>query len=719
MQPKQVKLFIYLFGLLIAITACQPQLLPKPKVEKGILDLRLWHFETQGNVDLSGEWRLYWAQLLSQNAPDSGFIYQLTPQMWNGSLWGYKSLPGHGYATYRLKVIIGNQYKNKRLGIKLNYVNTSCAVFVEGERLGEIGVLATQSTDYEANLNPSVYTFDCEKDTVEVMIQVANYQDRFGGIVGNMRLGTEQQIRDEHQAKTNYVFFMIGILLIMGLYHLSFFFFRRQNLAALYFGLVCLVIAMRMLVTDEFVITDLYPAIPFQLSTKISFLSFYWAVILFPYFFHTVYPQDFSKRVCQVIGIVGLIYSVITIFTDLSFYTQLLTAFQLFTLAFILYAFYFIGLILWKKRNGSIIFTIGVLCIIAAAINDILHANEVIETFIATPLGLLLFIFSQTLLLSSLFSKAYKSVEDLSQELATINANLEGTVKTRTLEIKTTNEELNQTLEELHQNLEVVNLQRTELSEKNVEITSSLNYARRIQQTILPQASLIESVFPDSFVLFLPRDIVSGDFYWFSNTSKNILVAADCTGHGVPGAFMTMIGNQLLYEIIENRQITEANQILSYLHTSVRKIMKQDATGSREGMDLALVIIDQENKKMEFAGAKNPIVYIQNEQLHYIKGDRISIGGEAHDQHQSFNKHIIDISVPTTFYLFSDGYQDQFGGAQNKKFMLNKMKKLFLEIHTQEMSTQKTILENRLKEWIEEGRERQIDDILVIGCALK
>jgi serine phosphatase RsbU (regulator of sigma subunit) len=217
----------------------------------------------------------------------------------------------------------------------------------------------------------------------------------------------------------------------------------------------------------------------------------------------------------------------------------------------------------------------------------------------------------------------------------------------------------------------------------------------------------------------MPRDIVSGDFYWFSaKAAKIILIAADCTGHGVPGAFMTMISNQLLYEIIENKKITDAAQILNYLHRSVRKVMKQDETGNREGMDLSLVVIDKEKKTMEFAGAKNPLIYIQDGKLNHIKGDRVSIGGEERAKAKTFGKHIIDISVPTTFYLFSDGYQDQFGGKNNRKIMLPKMKELFLEIYKKEMATQKNILESTLKKWTEEGNEKQIDDILVIGCSL-
>ncbi len=274
---------------------------------------------------------------------------------------------------------------------------------------------------------------------------------------------------------------------------------------------------------------------------------------------------------------------------------------------------------------------------------------------------------------------------------------------------------------DLNKDLEDKVAKRTEeLTEKNYKITSSINYAKRIQQAVLPPKAEVTSQLPDAMVLFKPRDIVSGDFYWFAQIgaqpAKTVLAAVDCTGHGVPGAFMSMVGNAYLNQIIRLQGILSPEKILDELHLHIRKDLKQQETHNRDGMDLALVVIDHEGKKIEFAGAKNPLVYIQEGTLHEIKGDKFPVGGYAHAKEQSFAKHVIDTSKPTTFYVYSDGYQDQFGGPKGRKFMSRRLKNLLLEIHPLPMKEQKQVLENHLQEWM--GEQNQVDDILVIGVHL-
>ncbi len=254
---------------------------------------------------------------------------------------------------------------------------------------------------------------------------------------------------------------------------------------------------------------------------------------------------------------------------------------------------------------------------------------------------------------------------------------------------------------------------------QNDDITSSINYAKRIQTAFLPLEKDIAKGIPDFFILYQPRDIVSGDFYWFEQKdNKIILAAADCTGHGVPGALMSMIGNEILKQIVVQRGIVEADKILNDLHTGIRTALRQDVSKNADGMDISLVVIDYNRKVLEFAGAKSPFYYIQNGEFLQIKGDVFSIGGVPTKDETNFVKHSIDISIPTTFYIGSDGFQDQFGGEKNKKFMVKHLRDLLFSIHHQEMNEQKEVLTNTITDWIKTGKSHQTDDILWIGARL-
>jgi serine phosphatase RsbU (regulator of sigma subunit) len=284
-------------------------------------------------------------------------------------------------------------------------------------------------------------------------------------------------------------------------------------------------------------------------------------------------------------------------------------------------------------------------------------------------------------------------------------------VAERTEELLKANEEINSTNQALQASIETIGHQRD-------EIMGSIRYAQRIQNAILPQKSTFEALLPSHFVLFKPRNIVSGDFYYIREIGDKIILAAvDCTGHGVPGAFMSFIGYLGLNVLTVIVRITTANDILRQLHQGIRQILRQKETNSKDGMDVALVVIDKTKKTLAFAGAKNPLVYIQNGVLHHIKGDIFGIGGEQREMERNYTLHEVDISVPTTLYLFSDGYQDQFGGEANKKFMSKRFRELLFEIHSKPMQEQKEILDKTIQDWMSKGREPQTDDILVMGVS--
>lgn len=260
--------------------------------------------------------------------------------------------------------------------------------------------------------------------------------------------------------------------------------------------------------------------------------------------------------------------------------------------------------------------------------------------------------------------------------------------------------------------------QRDIVVKQKEEITDSIYYARRIQKAILPRDTYVEEIMPDHFILFRPRDIVSGDFYWIRKVgNKLITIAADCTGHGVPGAFMSMLGISFLNEIISEAHIPEAHEILNHLRSSVKSTLDQTgkADEAKDGMDVALCIVDFDKMELQYAGAYNPLYIYRREELMETKADKMPIGIYIKEK-ESFTQHTFPIQKGDTFYIFSDGYVDQFGGENKRKFMAKPFKYLLSTIQDKSMLEQKEILEKNLDEW--KGDLEQVDDIIVIGVRI-
>lgn len=269
----------------------------------------------------------------------------------------------------------------------------------------------------------------------------------------------------------------------------------------------------------------------------------------------------------------------------------------------------------------------------------------------------------------------------------------------------------------LQQQNEEIRKQRDQIMRQKQEITDSIRYASKIQTAILPPYKQFHEVLPEHFVFFKPRDIVSGDFYWLMQKGeRTIVVAADCTGHGVPGAFMSMLGMAYLNEIVVKENVLEADVILNLLRANIINALHQtgELGESQDGMDIALCIIDKSGKNptIEYAGAFNPLFLIRDGQLNIFEADKMPIGFFVREQ-QPFKKHTIQLQPGDVFYIFSDGYADQFGGEKYRKFMIKRFKDLLLNIFRLPMEKQRLALEETLERW-KNGHD-QVDDILVIG----
>ncbi len=257
--------------------------------------------------------------------------------------------------------------------------------------------------------------------------------------------------------------------------------------------------------------------------------------------------------------------------------------------------------------------------------------------------------------------------------------------------------------------------QNSIISEKNKDISDSINYAKKIQDAILPSIMDIKKVFPESFVLSIPKDVVSGDFYWFAQQDHlKLFVIADCTGHGVPGAFMSIIGNTLLNNIVIERKIYRPDLILNELRRDIIKSLKQgEGSSSKDGMDISLFCLNSQSGILEIACANNPIWILKNKgELVEIKPDKQPIG-YASENHKDFTLQSISLEKGDIIYQFTDGYADQFGGEKGKKFKYNQLKELLLSIKNTPVENQEEILRQRFIQW--KSNLDQIDDVLVSG----
>jgi serine phosphatase RsbU (regulator of sigma subunit) len=270
-------------------------------------------------------------------------------------------------------------------------------------------------------------------------------------------------------------------------------------------------------------------------------------------------------------------------------------------------------------------------------------------------------------------------------------------------------------LKEKEQALEQIEKQKHELELRDKNLTDSLIYAQRIQEALLPSEMFFRKHFSDSFIFFRPKDIVSGDFYWIDEKGgKVFVVAADCTGHGVPGALMSMVGLEIIEKAILEDNIEKPSAILSVMNRALEKTFSREknlGTIIRDGMDIGLCVVDRKKRKLEYSGAFFPLYLIRDNTLTELKGDKIIIG--MNPERMEYTSHELDLLDNDILYIFSDGYADQFGGTENKKFMYRRFRYLLTRIHSFPVNDQKSILDENIKTWM--AGNQQIDDMMVIG----
>lgn len=692
-----IKLLLIISAAFLCACSAERTAKKAPLALDGILDLEHWDFSDDGIVSLDGEWEFYWKQLVKPGDADlttsaTEKDYFIIPNKWNGHPYRNRSLTGHGYATFRL-TLTGIQ-KNDILALKVIDMATSYRLWVDGELLLENGIVGNSRESSKPGYLPQTAAFRPESGRVDIVLQVANFAHRKGGVWKPLVLGLEKQIIKARERNLSFELFLFGSLLIMGFYHIGFFVTRRKDSASLYFGSACLLTALRIILTGERFLATLIPGLGWEISQTLEYLTFYLGVPLFPMFLRSLFPE-FNKKVVNGAFAVGMIFSLFSVVTPARLFSYGMPYYQILAAVYCLYTVYILARAVQNGNRTAIWVSVGVVVLIATVFHDLLLVNEIIYSIPLVPSGLFFFIFFQSTLLSLRFSKAFNNLETMSEELGRYANEMEVLVDQRTRELSDSNRELQQT---------------------NQKILESIEYASIIQASLLPDMETIKSHMPDSFFLWKPRDVVGGDCFILEPVEGGIILAAiDCTGHGIPGALMTMIASSGLKRIITGEKCHDPAKILKRLNYIVKSTLQQEKENTRsdDGLDGSICFIDKNGKYLVFAGARQPLVYILNSEVHLIKGDRQSIGYKKSNLDYDYTNHTVEIKNGSQFYLYTDGIVDQSIAGKQFSIGQKRFKDMLQKVHKEDLDAQKELIVeafNRLR-----GENDIRDDITIIG----
>lgn len=450
---------------------------------------------------------------------------------------------------------------------------------------------------------------------------------------------------------------------------------------------------------------------------------------LFAIFFLNI--REYSKglyRALQTTIVLG------TVLMLLSFILPFRTSIEFISYTILLNSILLIssGVVSWRKGNLSsryftiawVIYTFGILLHV---FKDFGLLPESAVVWHSTEVSAVIEIVLLSMALGDKYNIFKAEREKLSAEMLQMkeeeNEKLDKKVKERTAKLVETNEELNQTIEELDLTNEQLNKMNIELEKKNSDITESINYAKRIQSAMLPHDTYVTQDFPKHFIFFRPRDIVSGDFYWFGKKNfqgedYQVLMVADCTGHGVPGAFMTILASSIIHEIVKYKDYISPKDILYTLDRKLNETLQsQNGSKVNDGMDMGILVINEKEKSLQFAGAKTPLYYVRDEEFHQVKGSIFPIGGShQYKTAKQFEDFELQLLPNDMLYLSSDGFQDQFSKEMGGKYLKKNFRNLLLKISPLTVEEQEENLQIELDNW--KGGIRQTDDILVVGLKI-
>ena len=420
-------LYIFLFLTLALFNTAPSDADPHrkpPSAVKGVLDLRLRDFKNEGPVSLNGEWGFVWEKFITpeelknkDQKDNQDFI--ILPGYWNNFTLKNTRLPGEGYASFSLKILLPAEHPP--LAFKINDIQTAYSFFVNGKLLAQTGTVGTDKSSSVPFHSSFVADLIADGPEISVLIHVSNFHHRDGGIWENLKLGSEDDIRKIQQNTNSFEIFLASSILIIGLYHISLFLHRKKDKTSLYFGIFCFTITVWSLLTGEMQLYMFFPELPWQVFHKMEYISFFIATPLFLMYLQSMFQDDFSPSVITLIRTAGILYSLFVLLAPAKTASYSIQTYQVLTALAGLYSFFVLAKVVIRKEKGSFILMTGFIFMFTLFINDILHSNQIIHTGYFLSSGLLVFIFSQSVLISIRFSRIYQTAENQSEELLKTN----------------------------------------------------------------------------------------------------------------------------------------------------------------------------------------------------------------------------------------------------------------------------------------------------------
>ncbi len=416
----------------------------RPTAEIGLIDLRNWDFAREGSINLRGDWNFYYGRFIDpsvfpDNIPTADGLVTV-PGVWDNFRYDGRDIGSAGFGTYHLRILLPDMTGS--LALRFNTISTAASVFVNGMAIGQAGEPGTTREDMKPDYFPMILDLPYDQQFLDLVIHVSNFYHTQGGIWTDIQIGLEQDVRQDYNFDLVLNLFVVGSLIILGLYHMGMYSLRKYTKSPFYFGLLSLLLGIRTLITGDIHLHHFFRQFPWELLIRIEYLTVYMGIPLFVKFQQTVFPEDFPRRLTKIVFAVGTIFSLAVLLTAVWFFTNTLIPFFLLGIPAVLICIVYAFISVRNRRVGSRIFLSASLILFITFLNDVLFSLELIFTGFFTSYGILLFVAIQAFLLSFRFSESFQTIKRQDKELRNHQDNLEQLIKERTSALEKANKRL-------------------------------------------------------------------------------------------------------------------------------------------------------------------------------------------------------------------------------------------------------------------------------------